>query len=277
MEDLSTGGFKSLPPSTMYDRQHCEIVLEALAIFHSASLQFEKEGNALDVRHLGESFFSRDENYPTYNHVRVGIKTVGQIMETYFPEIPQSLHKRVMELLNTKLFEIEPSSDHRNVLVHGDLWSNNIMFSYDPQEKPIDIRLVDFQLARYCPPAFDALSVIYLTTSRELRNAHLHHFLRVYFEKLQQLLKGIEFTREEIKSSVRREMPKVLCMAPVYLHHILLSQETLQGLAQNPQLYERVMTQDRKDLIFATIENDAQYKKRLFDSIVDLIEYVKNH
>lgn len=40
--------------------------------------------------------------------------------------------------------EYLPTVNGFNVLLHGDMWSNNIMFRYDQNGEPNDIRLVNF-------------------------------------------------------------------------------------------------------------------------------------
>lgn len=40
--------------------------------------------------------------------------------------------------------EYLPMENGFNVLLHGDMWLNNIMFQYDQHGKPTDIRLVIF-------------------------------------------------------------------------------------------------------------------------------------
>lgn len=42
-----------------------------------------------------------------------------------------------------------------NVLNHGDLWVNNMMFKYDANGRPIDLVFVDYQMSFYSSPGID--------------------------------------------------------------------------------------------------------------------------
>ncbi|KAF4518074.1 hypothetical protein B566_EDAN009618 [Ephemera danica] len=46
-----------------------------------------------------------------------------------------------------------PSIDELNVLCHGDCHVNNMIFKYDKNGKPVDVKFLDMQLVRYGPPS----------------------------------------------------------------------------------------------------------------------------
>lgn len=77
---------------------------------------------------------------------------------------------------------------------HADLWLNNIMFRYgDDGKTPKDAILVDFQLARWAPPAYEVLIFIYLNTNSEYRQKHLQYLLEAYYTYLE-----IELNRHKL-------------------------------------------------------------------------------
>ena len=88
-----------------------------------------------------------------------------------------------------KLFysTVSASDRFRNVLSHGDLWTSNILLKFD-NDKAVDCSFVDYQLLRYCPPGHDFLSVVHLTTVRDIRLNHEDALKRVYYDELSRKL-----------------------------------------------------------------------------------------
>lgn len=121
---------------------------------------------------------------------------------------------RLIEKLQYKLFGqiqnfIINSGDHMNVMCHGDLWVNNIMFTAEtsmPTNEcdseqlhenmapsancclPSDVKFIDLQAMRYTSPVFDILHFIYTSTKRDLREANTKHLLETYCQALAQNL-----------------------------------------------------------------------------------------
>lgn len=75
-------------------------------------------------------------------------------------------------------------------IVHGDYWSNNILFKYEPNgercagEKPMNVKMVDFQIARISHPMSDLLYLLYISTSPQVRKERLENWLELYFRVL---------------------------------------------------------------------------------------------
>jgi hypothetical protein len=55
--------------------------------------------------------------------------------------------------------------------------------------KPIELRLLDFQIIRYASPVLDVVHYLFTTTTKELRDRHLNEFLDVYYETLSGFIK----------------------------------------------------------------------------------------
>lgn len=75
-------------------------------------------------------------------------------------------------------------------IVHGDFWSNNMLFKYASNDKdtkegkcaiPIAVKMVDFQIARISHPMSDILYFLYISTRSQLRKEKLQTWLKLYF------------------------------------------------------------------------------------------------
>lgn len=74
-------------------------------------------------------------------------KTVSSAAKKWngFEHIAEKLINIPAHAYDNAYKEYLPTENGFNVLLHGDMWSNNIMFHYDQHGKPTDIRLVIFQ------------------------------------------------------------------------------------------------------------------------------------
>jgi len=64
-----------------------------------------------------------------------------------------------------------------NVLNHGDLWVNNMLFRYS--DVPEDLRFLDFQLAHFSSPAIDLQYFFSTSLCEEVRECHLDRLMEV--------------------------------------------------------------------------------------------------
>lgn len=70
-----------------------------------------------------------------------------------------------------------------NVLCHGDLWINNLLFKYDCHHSKMPVtgvKLIDLQTVRYSSPIIDILHFFYSSTRRNLRDTYLDQLLADY-------------------------------------------------------------------------------------------------
>jgi len=77
----------------------------------------------------------------------------------YDPHLIRATCERIYDIT-------KPSCTKTNVVSHGDLWDNNLMFNND---MPPYCLLVDYQLLRYSPLAHDIAQFLYLCTDRSLK------------------------------------------------------------------------------------------------------------
>jgi hypothetical protein len=67
--------------------------------------------------------------------------------------------------------------------------------NYLPQNgRPVELRLIDFQIIRYASPVLDVLQYLFLATTKELRDEHFDEFLNVYYEALSGFIKRLEIS-----------------------------------------------------------------------------------
>lgn len=194
MEDLCAGDF------TMIDRRtehltvdHVNLVLRTLAKMHAISFAMkDQQPEKFEelVCDMNETLFRTDNAIFTSLLAAFGEK----VLATADSLADKCIGDKIKALFNKNLIEtsaellgasrVGPNA----VICHGDCWNNNTMFKLNVQRKPIEVRLLDFQIARYASPVFDILYYIFCCTDKQLRDQHYDSFLEVYHSSLSEHL-----------------------------------------------------------------------------------------
>lgn len=210
IERFPSGEYKSRRNEQQLDYKHCVLVFEALAKFHAASYKFrqtnpDRAANILGSSPNGQRFIGRvldarfvqaiDDVLRRENVADDVIDRLKSIAE----RMPEILHKEV-----NNRFEFV-------VLNHGDAKTGNFLFKYgddDDDDEPIDVKMIDFQLARWCSPAFDLLFLSMSSMGYEVYENHfdklLDRYVTVLNETLARLhLANVRYTRKNLADDMR--------------------------------------------------------------------------
>lgn len=306
-EDLTAKGYRVCNRTDkILDLDHLEVAIKTIARFHASSIIFEERTN-----------FTIEQHYPGYLtencYPRDSTTIRGINLETSFDAvlalsllIPKYKNEEIQEKIKEKLPEIlrslknfaEPSNKYRNVLNHSDLWCNNIMFKYEPNEKntneinsleiivecdieadedgrvaklqksneaidetPIDALLCDFQLARYVPPSFDIMSLITITTQSDFRRKYFKHLLNAYKTTLLHEVTRVESNEAEILKQLRLEES-----CEEYRLAGLVESCIFNGLTLLPNDIAALFCENCDNYVEFVRENKTQLWKQAFES-----------
>ncbi|XP_023024016.2 uncharacterized protein [Leptinotarsa decemlineata] len=285
LDDLSYKGYSSLDVSNSFHHDHLLKSITPLAKLHATSLVFEKK-----LSDFLETTTTIDEYYKEYLEeifymTGNGFESLVQCFVKYFlekfPDIPKKLTAEVIkekiDVQINKWFNAVKNSEYPKVLCHGDTWCNNIMFQHDGREKTDKCYFVDYQLTRYCPPAFEILGFIYCTTDKKTRSKYKEYVLESYYNELETHLKEHEVKIENIypfdtfmKSCESIKLFSIF-HALVYLHYILIPKDILEKMKRDKKLMEKLMSDDRRKLLEVCWDH-MPFRMRLKELIEEICE-----
>ncbi|KAK9720321.1 Ecdysteroid kinase-like family [Popillia japonica] len=185
---------------------------------------------------------------------RIDRSTLGKVEESI-----ENFYELVEETVNCDY--------NHGILIHGDCWMNNMQFKYDEHTKrPVDLRLVDFQVIRRTLPVMDLAYFFYCSAITQENLDKLDFYLDYYYDNLNDYVKKLGsnlakiYPYEIFKDNWRRYC-KYGIMMSLCISRIVLAQsgETLN-------VAEKVRTdpeEARKALFTVNLSNNDEYIERM--------------
>ncbi|XP_053677573.1 uncharacterized protein LOC128727662 [Anopheles nili] len=294
MEDLTRMGFKTISFQTTFNEHHIKLVLDRLAQMHACS--FEYEINRLEGQSIGSLFNELILFETTFTEssgwFMAGLKGIEKIAlernrYAIDPSKKSVIQNRLWDCMKQIFSLAECTTKFRSVVVHRDLWFNNIMFKCDCLdamcEEPKECILIDFQLARYLPPAVDFLCALYLLTDSEHRKRFEKTHVEYYYASLQRKLAilGLDgaaiLSREQFEKSLDHYRLMGFVWTGVLHGFVNFPQGVLDKLHHHdPKTYTRMSMENRDDFILKYYDEDRYFRERLDDIVTELLQFLFN-
>ncbi|PSN47049.1 hypothetical protein C0J52_09365 [Blattella germanica] len=194
MEDLLASGFKMYDRRVGFDLEKCLLILRTLAKLHAASVILHERNprslDQFDINFLQEPSLQT----PMGNFITGFALTLAEELKTWDKEWHQYIPKLKL-LAKNSIAGIRDNSSRRdgdfNVLLHGDLWTNNLLL----RESTAGIRILDFQLANYGSPVIDLHYFFATSATEDVRVNHFHRLMEEYHKSLFETLMAMNYNK----------------------------------------------------------------------------------
>ncbi|XP_019771512.2 uncharacterized protein LOC109545329 [Dendroctonus ponderosae] len=212
LDDLNEQGFTSLTPNNILDYQSVRVVVSKLANFHCCSIILEEilsktAGRPVKLSEIYGEFLKDvvfDPNTGVMKNMLSQNVIALQHMAAKCPDLTKKLGMDDSDL-NTALAEafyqiytLKTHEEFRNVINHGDMYIANYLLKMNQAKTAEDVKIIDFQMLRYIPPAAELMFCIVSSTSKQVRDEHLLTLIEGYYAKVARNLKAFGLQPEEV-------------------------------------------------------------------------------
>ncbi|XP_077295764.1 uncharacterized protein LOC143917993 [Arctopsyche grandis] len=186
MEDMCARGYRMHDRYYPYDSDHLELALMNLARYHSISFAmkkldpetYKKLAKSVDKSVLYDKYFDPIIERSLFEATTVmDDASKAEKLLSFSKNGVEKFHKYIAS----------KSATPYDVICHGDCWTNNIMFKYE-NGKPVDMKFIDWQIARACSPVTDLSYMIYLSTDAPMRAKYNSGLFNVYYDTIGKQL-----------------------------------------------------------------------------------------
>lgn len=193
LEDLKDRHYVMLQRKTGLNLEHAKLILRKLAKFHAASVilnemepsvfsEFDRGAFNKHTNSLAQFYIGCMEECTRAVCSWKGFGAIGAKLS--------KIRDKVMEY-GTGAFEAK--DDRLNVLIHGDLWTNNVMFKYDSDGEVIDAILLDFQFSCWASSTLDLHYFFHTSLTEDVRDNHLDDLVQYFYANLVDTLRELDY------------------------------------------------------------------------------------
>ncbi len=235
MEDLTESGYKMLDKKIPLDLEHCRVALKIIARHHAVSVIFLKTHRDSRTNELMENVGLK-MNLEKYLHV-----LYDPFLSLISPWITDSLREKLQEHRNhfvaTALMACTTHPDGLNVVVHGDYWKNNILYSYDDDGSVTGAKVIDWQATRIGSPVVELIYFFVSSVPCDLFKMHKEEFYGLYLDTLNETWSKLkfdcEFTKDEFEQQLNKYKRVFVNILPGFVFLILADETQLYGEVRN--------------------------------------------
>uniref|UniRef100_A0A0A1XR10 Uncharacterized kinase-like protein D1044.1 n=1 Tax=Zeugodacus cucurbitae TaxID=28588 RepID=A0A0A1XR10_ZEUCU len=276
LEDLEEIGYALYPKvDTCIPDNYLHQVLRALAALHAASFALEhKEGVCIGniYKQLGEEI-TVSERVPWYT---TGLRAIRALVKSQLETQPisarESIEARFAVAVEGVYSMTNVSSHYRNVLCHRDIWRGNIFFSDSPSTTPNSVLFVDYQTARYCPPAIDLIYVLFMNLDKATRKAKETQYLRFYYDYLQRDFVANGFTQTDVPLSYSDLLASYREFQPFGLLYRAIANTILNVPREIVTNY--YVQVERTDMVLKLMDELPEFRKCLEEQICEILQFL---
>lgn len=156
------------------------------------------------------------EDSTFYGFIRSSCVALVDLVKQWngYEEVARKLENYVANLSGNLLNMQKRQPGEFEVLNHGDLWVNNVMFKYDSHSvntTPSDLVFVDYQMTMWGSPGIDLNYFFYTSLPVDLLISKREYFIRMYYNELKKNLSEMKYKHipsfEELRSLVAKREP----------------------------------------------------------------------
>ncbi|KAJ3659971.1 hypothetical protein Zmor_011631 [Zophobas morio] len=281
LENLKMSNFEIFDKSLILDDEHVSFIFKTYGDFHAYGFALKEQRpeeylqltNKLDNVYA-EMITNPDGSFDTY------LKSFNTLIEKYFViGEDDELIRRYEKYLGDGIVDIFKSlvtedCDYSSIL-HGDCWSNNMMFKYDvhnTSKRLTTIRLLDLQLVKTGSPVCDLSYCLYSGASKEIFD-NLDKYLKIYYDSLSTTLNEFGLESEKIfPFHVLKEHWKMYAKFGMIMSLVILRMKCTnkEDLIDFTDDFEKDMTEEQMAKLLKFNEDD--FKVRVKDLLKHLCE-----
>lgn len=130
------------------------------------------------------------------------------------------------------------------VIVHGDLWNNNIMYLNNDKGVPTKSFFIDWQMSQFGSPTLDVAHYLFCSLDEDTRSKYYHQFIDCYYNSLAQTLQkfGCDaqklFTLTDLQNQFKTYGRTLLLAGPILCQIMTVQPEDLPEVSVAPQWEE---------------------------------------
>lgn len=285
LENVKSQGYSMPHHQDTMSFEEIKATVETLARFHAQSYIFE-EKKSKELKRSYRIWECYQEYLQEPSSVKdwrdTGRNAVIDFLKVYSkykaePNFHRCIESTISSLFDKAMALLKPSSECRNVVIHRDLWANNIFLKKD-SNSVYHAMLVDFQSVVYCSPMLDLSSLIYFNTSRTERLIWVHELIDLYYSALNECLKDNGVNVDDVfdKNCLVKQFEKSLVFgitqAALIVPIVTMSKEKREQIFWDPERSHKANVVSRSEEFIEIAKEDEKYRIRFTELLDEIVE-----